>query len=1392
MSFSHKSHFKWWVMLWWLIAPVLLFPQAERVKFERLTIEDGLSQSSVFGIAQDRQGFMWFGTTDGLNRFDGYQFVSYRYQPGLSGSLSNNRIYSIYVDREGVIWIGTGGNGLNRYDPVNDAFIRYAINADADLLGSNNFVTKIYEDQNNDLWIGTRGSGVCRFDRAKRVFLKFIPRNHESQAALPTTITDFAEVRGKLWIASEDAGITIFDYKHHKVIPFAAQARRQLHSQFIPALYADGDSLVWIGTFDAGLYKYEVATETFAIYPGIDELRGRKITSIFRDREGILWIGTSSGLYRLTKSQKGLQRYRHDVSDVTTLGNDLVTNIFEDRSGCLWIGTEGNGLSMVVKDPRNFNSIDRMSNNSDGLNSNIVNSISEDSQGNIWVGSDKGFNRIDRKTNRIEPLFRFPEEASYAAAMSVRMDQHGLPWFGTYGEGLFIPTGHVSELLQLPLEKNNGFFRNLREVDDDFASLSSNLILSIYFDHAFTLWVGTDGGGLNQLVDAESGTFIRHHNDPANAHSINDNDVWSIYESPSERDSILWIGTASGGLNKLNRETNRFTHYKHDPDNPGSISGNRIYVIHESSDGAIWLGTDSGLNRFHRQEETFEYFGANIGFPNDVIYGILEEERGKLWLSTNQGLIRFDPNALEVKTFDVKDGLPSNEFNSRAYYRSRNGRFFFGCIGGLVHFRPEHFAGNVSDYVPPVVITRFGRYSPGQNEGMPIFEKGITAKEHIELSYKDNILTFEFAVLNYRNAHKNQYAYKLEGFNDNWIYLGTKHDVTFTSLAPGEYKLHVKGSNHDGVWNEQGTSLGITVLPPWWQTVWARLLFAAGFLGILYGVRCYEMNRQRLKHRLEIEQVEAQQLQEMDRLKSRFFADISHEFRTPLTLILGPFEKVLARIKDGEARADLRLMQRNAHRLQRMVEQLLDLSRIEARRMPLGACPDDIVQKIREWVASFVSLAESKHITMNLHFPEQPIIAYFDPEKLEKIIYNLLSNAFKFTPEGGEITVAVCSGSGSFEFSVRDSGIGIPQEHLPHILDRFYRASDVLTGEQGGTGIGLALAKEFVELHHGGIHVESAPGKGSTFTVRLPLGRDHLSDDEIVEHVVDGEMAEPSRHLQELKQAETEMKAVQTAATAKNGRPLVLIVEDNDDMRRYLRNCLQSDFEIVEAENGITGQQAAVKKNPDLIISDVMMPEMDGFELCEKLKTDARTSHVPVILLTARASGESKVEGLETGADDYLTKPFDVKELQARVRNLIEQRRRLRERFRRDIFTEPSEITTTSMDEAFLKKVVAAVETHIDDPDFATENLARASGVSRRHLNRKLRALTGQSVREFMRTIRLKRAAQLLQQQAGTVTEIAYEVGFNSIGHFAKVFREQFGVAPSEFSGSSSGTDSKS
>jgi signal transduction histidine kinase/CheY-like chemotaxis protein len=758
------------------------------------------------------------------------------------------------------------------------------------------------------------------------------------------------------------------------------------------------------------------------------------------------------------------------------------------------------------------------------------------------------------------------------------------------------------------------------------------------------------------------------------------------------------------------------------------------------------------------------------------VYQVFDDKKGNLWLSQRtKGLLRYQPYKKSIRIFDSNDGLPFDNLVPRYWYQSGDGRIFIpGYLGdgnGFFYFHPDSITDNKK--IPSIVLTDF----KVENKPFPI-DSSISAIKNIRLKYNQNFFSFQFAALDYTNPEKNQYAYFLEGLDEGWIYSGNRRFANYTSVPPGEYTFHVKGSNNDGFWNKEGVAVEITILPPPWKTWWAYTIYGIFLTGLIYAWRRYDLKRQRLKQELEIEHVEAKKLKELDTMKSRFFANISHEFRTPLTLILGPLEKLRSKIIDSDSEQDLNMMQRNARRLQNLINQLLSLSKLESGKMKLQAREENIVALVNGYVQSFESLAKQKKIDLNSKSTEENIPLFVDKDKIEKILFNLLSNAFKFTGEGERIEVVVSSSQmGVYErpefgkptsdfrlptsdpasqwvsLSISDTGRGIAPDKLEHIFDRFYQADDSYTKDQEGTGIGLALTKELVEIHHGKITVESNEGEGTTFFVFLPKGKEHLKPDEILKKTeITAEIEESHEPVPELEFLESDLTPAghqsQDEIEEKDDKPFLLIVDDNADLRNYMRGYLAKDYYIAEAKEGAEGFKKATEKLPDLIISDVMMPKMDGYELCEKLKTDERTSHIPVILLTARASMESRIEGLETGADDFITKPFDYQELLTRIKNLIQQRNKLKEKFRKEI-----EYNKLSKDQDVILQ-----------------------------LHRKLRALVDQSATQFIRIIKLNHAAELLIKKSGTVSEIAYDVGFNTLPYFTKCFQEQFGINPSEFS----------
>ena len=769
-----------------------------------------------------------------------------------------------------------------------------------------------------------------------------------------------------------------------------------------------------------------------------------------------------------------------------------------------------------------------------------------------------------------------------------------------------------------------------------------------------------------------------------------------------------------------------------------------------------------------------------------MIFGILEDEHENLWLSTNKGISKFNPITGLFRNYDVRDGLQSNEFNQGAYHQSKSGNMFFGGINGITKFHPDSVKDN--PHIPPIVITDFQLFNKpvligiDTSNNRSILKKSITETEEIELFYDDNVISFEFAALDFHIPEKNKYAFIMEGFDRDWTYTdANRRFVTYTNLDPGVYTFRVKGSNNDGVWNEKGTALKIIITPPWWATWWAYTLYGL-FAVVLFSTSTrFYLNRQRLRHQLELELEHSEKLEEVNQMKSRFFANISHEFRTPLTLILGPTESIIKDTSKEEIKKKAGTIKRNANRLLNLINQLLDLSKLEAGKLKLKASCGNIVSFVKGIAMSFESVGERRDILLKMKTTNNEIEVYFDKEKMEKILTNLFSNAFKFTPEGGKITVVINERDDKFvEIKVKDTGIGIPEKELPKLFDRFYQVDSSHTREREGTGIGLALTKELVELHRGSIKVESKEGKWTEVTVTLPLGKEHLLPDEIVEA---DESPDEKKILVEEEDTLTSLQLEKPLPEDfDKDKTIILVVEDNADVREFIKESLEGEYQVEEAVNGEQGVRKAESIIPDLIVSDIMMPKMDGYDLTKKLKNDEKTSHIPIILLTAKTEQESKLEGLATGADDYLVKPFDTEELLIRIKNIINTRRKLHKKFSKGEYILPrgEEKKLRSIDEHFMNKVIEVIEQHISEEEFSIEEFGNEVGMSRSQLHRKLKALSGKSASRYIRSVRLTRAKTMIIDQKGNISEIAYSVGFSSPAYFTKCFKDEYGYPPSD------------
>jgi signal transduction histidine kinase/ligand-binding sensor domain-containing protein/ActR/RegA family two-component response regulator len=1295
----------------------VLFAQSNNIKFEHISVEQGLSQSTVQCIFQDSQGFMWFGTEDGLNKFDGYKFTIYKHDPEDSASLASNYVWDIYEDYSTNLWIATAHGGLNRFDRETEEFTHYKFDPKNPASISYNTIRKITGFKYGDrevLWIGT-GNGLNKFDLETEQFSHFPPTDQDFPYNFVETMV--VDSSGKVWIGCTYGGLHRFDPETEKYVHYRHDPKNHntLSSDPIWSLLVDQSGVLWIGTSGGELNKFDSEIEQFTRYRCNP---GNRVFSIYEDKEGVLWIGTWEGeLNIFDRKTEQFTQYKHDPHKPYSLSINSITSIYQDKSDVIWIGTWQGGLNKINPQSTQFTHPE-LEPYLEDLNLPVW-GICESEPGVLWVGIwGEGLVKIDRKQGQVSCFHHDPNNPNSLSddlvGQIIRPHQSGrdVLWIGTYN-GL--------NKLDLNTEQITRYY-----YDPD---VTFNAIRSIYEDKSGVLWIGTHADGLIRF-DRKTKQFTRVGGSMQ---------IMQLFEDKS---GVLWIAAWSG-LKKLDRETEQFTTYLHDPNDINSISNNQIISIYESSfqgKDMLWVGTSGGLNKFDRELETFISYTTKDGLPNDVINGILEDNHGNLWLSTNNGISKFNPESETFRNYNVRDGLRSNQFVTDAYFQSSDGEMFFGGTKGLDAFYPDNIKDN--PWIPPVVITDFQifnkpvkikRAGSAESDNDYFLPKNINTIQEIKLSYKENVFSFEFAALDYRNPRGNKYAYKMEGVDPDWVYTdASRRFATYTQLSPGEYIFKVKGSNNDNIWNEKGTSVKIIITPPWWKTYLAYFFYILLFGSILFAIWRFQTNRLKMKHELELEHVHAEKLEEVDLMKSRFFANISHEFRTPLTLIQGPIKQMLSDEFKGNFKEQYRTILRYSNRLLDLINQILDLSKLESGRMTLRLACTNVTQFLKGIVQSFASLAERKKITLKFKTDDESMIGYVDRDKLEKIVTNLLSNAFKFTPEGGNVEVGLSlrgdmasarsttqsplsegdeiatsrrvgtrndsNRVNSIEIKIFNTGTIIPPDQLENIFDRFYQADESYTKDNEGTGIGLALTKELVEAHHGEIGAESELNKGTTFMVLLPVEKEYFKPEEIVEEPLEDErifdipLSPPASPAGRPSKGDVEVTplspppskgrqggvaeiipddATKKPSEGSTSAPLLLIVEDNPDVTTYISSFLEKDYRIITAENGEAGWKTVLEKFPDLIISDVMMPVMDGFELCKKLKSDENTSHIPVILLTAKADMDSKIEGLEFGADDYITKPFDAKELSVRSKNLLEQRQRLREHFEQEVDLHP-------------------------------------------------------------------------------------------------------------------------
>jgi signal transduction histidine kinase/ligand-binding sensor domain-containing protein/CheY-like chemotaxis protein/AraC-like DNA-binding protein len=1345
-----------------LFLPSRSFAQSPNISFKHINYDQGLSNSTIGAITQDARGFIWIGTRDGLNLYDGYRMTVFRNEKGNPETLSDNYITCLYTDKQHTLWIGTL-NGLNRYDETTKKFTSYVQQSGSENGISGNTINCIMEDANKNLWVCTN-NGLDIFNRGKKKFT------------------------------------------HVKAL--LLQRPANYISQGI-------NKTIWIAT-DSGLLQYRPDTKNW-----LSKIKDPSlgINFIQQGINGQVWLGTKGKGLLALNPDGSLKSYRHSDANPASLGNDQVLSLLCDKAGRVWVGTINGGLNLFNSDTQTFTKYTYQPAKPYSLSQRTISAIFEDGQGNFWIGTHRGgvnlYNPGAKKFN----VYRQEvggNSLSYNDVKCFEETHDGKIWIGTDGGGLNL------------FNQQQQTFTTYRHRVNDGASLGSDAVLDITEDSQNRLWISTWGGGLN-LMNTATGTFISFKNNPSNPSSIPSDFVQQVYQ---DKTGVLWVGTYFGGLTRFDPSTGKFSRIIAGADGKTRLQGNNIVAINQDIEGNLWIGTDdgglncfrnrmqtfvhyfdkenkkpdirviftdhsgnlwvgqSGLYLYNKQKDTFSLFTTEAGLGHDFIKGITEDNEGNLWVSTSNGLVKLNTVTHHANKFNTSDGLQAMEFEVNAYMKTRNGQLFFGGINGFNAFYPKDIKSN--HFVPPVYITNFQVFNkdmlPGKDSTL---EKDISLTDHIELNYLQSSISFSFAALNYLAPENNKYAYKLTNFDKSFNYTSTSPQATYTNLDPGDYTFTVKAANNDGVWNNAGKSITITITPPWWRTWWLRTLVALTGLWVAYAIIRYRQN-------LQLKKLEEEKKEEVHQLQLQFFTNISHEFRTPLTLLLGPLEKLLGNSSAPEQSRTYQLMYRNATRLMNLINELMDFRKAESGALKLNVTPGNITVFMNEITDEFGLWAEQKNIQFRVQ--NQDLGAsevYFDRQLLEKILLNLVNNAFKYTNDGGEITVKLFFDERAFSPSyqnelkitnayqakqymyilVADTGIGISAESIKHLFQRYYR----ITSTHLGSGIGLAFVKTLTLLHKGRIDVYSERNKGTEILVALPVGEADYSASE--RWISENKPVLLESVITEWQQTaeDSELKEPPTTARPGAAAKYILLVEDNSELRTFLKEILGGIYQIIEAKDGLEGLAMAQAAAPNMIISDVMMPNMNGIELCKLIKQDEQTKHIPFILLTAKDSLEAKLEGIESGADFYFSKPVSINLLLLTIRNVFLQHEQIKERYTQDYQAEIKEAVHSNKDKQFMNQLVAVIEAQLENPELDVDYLCHNLNMSRTKLYELIKRLTGQSIVEFIRTIRLNKAIHIMTHEDASTTEIMMRVGIQTQAYFTKAFKKEFGKTPSQF-----------
>jgi len=1324
--------------------------QPKQPAFHHLTRDNGLSSNRVNCIIEDNQGFMWFGTEDGLNKFNGYDFEIFRNNSKHKNSIPNNSIDCILEDAEyNSLWLATR-KGLVYFDGIHQNFELVLSEKIEDPETGNISINALCYDKYKRLWIGNF-NGLFIYNTESKQLTKLSLRIDADNKKYQRIFAIYRDKNDVMWLGCENG---LYKYNESDGSFTVFNEKGKLSS--VQVIMQDHNNGYWVGSDKSGLFYYEQhpekgLTRSFSKETGHFEIN--RVHEIIEDEPGKIYIMIrDGGLYYLTVENQNMMTIKPDLYNPNSINSTALISGFKSSNGMLWLGTYNSGINYIDKSDKKFMHY-KVDFRPQGLLNNNIRALFEDSDGIIWVGTK---------------------------------ENGGLSKFNPKNES----------------------FKNYRKTNNP-GGLNDDYIFSICELNANQLLIGTFRKGL-AVFDKKTEKFNYYTHEPANANSISDNRVYSIFKDKQndiwignyddlqhfnfnqnvfttikgiERprcflandDNTLWIGSKEHGLYLYNKATGKYINYLSDADKPESISSNDIYGLAKDKDGNLWIGTKQGINKYDKKAQKFVNYTEANGLPANWICGLLIDEKQNVWVSTSNGIAKLNPENNEVDSYDIIDGLQGNEFEGYVALKSKDGHMIFGGRNGFNYFLPQEITDNTKK--PEIVLTGFRLFNkevPIQ-ENSSILQKHISFTQKLTLKHNESAITFDYAALNYTSPEKNKYAYMLEGLDGDWVQAGTRRSAVYTNIPPGDYTFKVIGSNNDNYWNTTGKSIQITILNPYWKTRWAYFAYFGLLVIAMYFIRKLLIYRIEQKNLLELERIEKTKIQEMNQMKLRFFTNISHEFRTPLTLISAPLNKLMTYKNHSEEQNYLyKIMKNNVQRLLGLVNELMDFRKAEQGQLKLKVAKTDLIEFLHQIIDCFESTAKDRGIDFQSDYQLNSNQEYwFDKRLIDKVVFNLLSNAFKYTPQNGIIKLNMSVSNGQAKISISDSGQGIPKEKQISIFDRFYQVEDENYTDIEGSGIGLAFSKRLIEVHKGTIKVESELGKGSVFSIEFPVDKTFYNEQEI---------KNTHTQISELTKTDDINPIPLPDIDSGNEKSSVrlLIVEDNSEMRNFLQSHF-SDYDLLIAENGKLGYQIANSKVPDLIISDIMMPVMNGLEMCKKLKTQFATSHIPIILLTAKSEISQKIEGIDTGADAYIEKPFNVEYLESRVKNLLLQREVLRKRYAGESDTATQNLVLNVYEKKFMDKAKKVIDDNIDNSEFSVEDFGYELGLSRSQLFRKFKSIYALKPSEFIRNERLKASKILLLERNYNVNEISELVGFKSASYFITSFKKFYGKTPAEF-----------